>query len=75
MAYECVDRHVAEGYGDKVALQYYGEDEEFALTYRELKVKSNLWATVLKMQGVKKGDFVFVFLPKHPDCCECVECI
>lgn len=68
MAYECADRHVAEGFGDKVAIQYFGEDEAYTLTYRELKEKSDLWATVLKKRGVKKGDFVFVFLPKHPDC-------
>ena len=68
MAYECVDRHVVDGFGEKVALRYFGEDEEYTLTYRELKEKSDLWATVLKNQGVKKGDFVFIFLEKHPDC-------
>ena len=57
MAYECVDRHVVEGFGEKVALHYFGENEEYTLTYRELKEKSDLWATVLKKQGVKKGDF------------------
>ena len=39
MAYECVDRHVVDGYGDKVALHYFGENEEHTLTYRELKEK------------------------------------
>ncbi|MCZ2256891.1 acetate--CoA ligase [Sporosarcina sp. G11-34] len=68
MAYECVDRHVDEGFGEQVALHYIGENEEFKLTYSELKEKTDHWATVLKKHGVKKGDFVFVFLPKHPDC-------
>ncbi|MGK7377623.1 acetate--CoA ligase [Planococcus sp. 1R117A] len=68
MAYECVDRHVEAGFGEKTALHYIGEQEEYKLTYRDLKEKSDLWATVLKKRGVKKGDFVFVFLPKHPDC-------
>lgn len=68
MAYESVDRHVANGFGEKIALHYIGEDEEYTLTYGELKEKSDLWATVLKNKGVKKGDFVFVFLEKHPDC-------
>ncbi len=68
MAYECVDRHVAAGFGEKIALHYFGNDEEYTLTYRELKEKSDLWATVLKNKGVKKGDFVFVFLERHPDC-------
>ncbi|MCG7344962.1 acetate--CoA ligase [Sporosarcina sp. ACRSL] len=68
MAYECVDRHVVDGYGEKVALHYFGENEEYTITYRELKEKTDRWATVLKKKGVKKGDFVFIFLPKHPDC-------
>ena len=68
MAHECADRHVDEGFGEKVALHYIGESEEYKLTYSELKEKSDQWATVLKKHGVKKGDFVFVFLPKHPDC-------
>lgn len=68
MAYESVDDHVANGFGEKIALHYIGEEAEYTLTYRELKEKSDLWATVLKNKGVKKGDFVFVFLEKHPDC-------
>ncbi|MCZ2257875.1 acetate--CoA ligase [Sporosarcina sp. G11-34] len=68
MAYECVDRHVAAGFGEQIALHYIGENEEYKLTYSELKKRSDQWATVLKKHGVKKGDFVFVFLPKHPDC-------
>ena len=68
MAYESVDRHVADGFGEKIALHYVGEEAKYILTYRELKEKSDLWATVLKNKGVKKGDFVFVFLEKHPDC-------
>ncbi len=55
MAFECVDRHVVEGFGEKVALHYFGEHEEYTVTYRELKEKSDLWATVLKKKGVKKG--------------------
>ena len=56
------------GFGEQIALHYIGENEEYKLTYSELKERSDQWATVLKKHGVKKGDFVFVFLPKHPDC-------
>ncbi|MCR2822145.1 acetate--CoA ligase [Lederbergia panacisoli] len=68
MAFECVDRHVAAGFGEKVALHYISENSESTLTYRELKEATDRWATILKKHGVKKGDFLFVFLPKHPEC-------
>jgi acetyl-CoA synthetase len=68
MAYECVDRHVEEGRGEKVALHYLDDSQEFKITYQELKETTDKWAAVLSEHGVKKGDFVFVFLPKHPDC-------
>ncbi|WP_226536621.1 acetate--CoA ligase [Fictibacillus halophilus] len=68
MAYECVDRQVEEGRGEKTALHYLDDSLEFKITYEELKDTTNKWAAVLSKHGVKKGDFVFVFLPKHPDC-------
>ncbi|MCJ8008998.1 acetate--CoA ligase [Lederbergia wuyishanensis] len=68
MAYECIDRHVEEGSGEKTALYYIDENSEQTITYRELKEATDRWATVLKKNGVKKGDFLFVFLPKHPEC-------
>lgn len=66
MAYECVDRHVAEGYGEKIALHSINEDEEQIFTFKDIKEKSDHLATVLKNHGVKKGDIVFIFLPKNP---------
>ncbi|MFG6496515.1 acetate--CoA ligase [Fictibacillus sp. UD] len=68
MAYECVDRHVEEGRGEKTALHYIDDSEEYRISYEELKESTDEWAAVLKKHGVKKGDFVFVFLPKHPHC-------
>ncbi|KZE68840.1 acetyl-CoA synthetase [Fictibacillus phosphorivorans] len=68
MAYECVDRHVEEGRGEKTALHYIDDSEEYRISFNELKETTNQWAAVLKKHGVKKGDFVFVFLPKHPHC-------
>ncbi|MRX73088.1 acetate--CoA ligase [Bacillus lacus] len=68
MAHECIDRHVAEGHGNKIAFHYINGDEEAFFTYKEVKEKTDHYASILKHHGVKKGDFVFVFLPKHPDC-------
>lgn len=68
MAHECIDRHVEDGYGNKVALHYINGTEEEKFTFSELKEKTDHLATVLKKEGVQKGDIVFIFLPKNPDC-------
>ncbi|UOR13988.1 acetate--CoA ligase [Halobacillus amylolyticus] len=68
MTYESVDRHVLNGKGEKTALHYISETENWSLTYRELQQEVSRWSNVLTASGVKKGDFVFVFLPKHPHC-------
>ncbi len=68
MAYECIDRHVAEGYGDKIALHYVNGDEEQVFTFKDIQEKTDHLAAVLKKYGVKKGDIVFIFLPKGPEC-------
>ena len=68
MAHECIDRHVADGYGDKIALHYLNEKEEIQFTFSQLKEKTDHLATILKNNGVKKGDIVFIFFPKNPDC-------
>ncbi|MCM3181193.1 acetate--CoA ligase [Cytobacillus horneckiae] len=68
MAYECVDKHVEDGYGEKTGLHYVDGIAEQKYSFKEIKDKTDHIATVLKANGVKKGDFVFIFLPKHPDC-------
>lgn len=68
MAYECVDRHVEEGRGEKTALHYIDDSQEIKMNYRELKETTDQWAAVFKKHGVKSGDFIFVFLPKHHHC-------
>lgn len=67
-AYEAIDKHVEEGHGDKIALHYVNGDERQTYTFKEVKEKTDLYARVLINQGVKKGDRVFVFLPKTPEC-------
>ncbi|MBU8880130.1 acetate--CoA ligase [Bacillus sp. FJAT-29790] len=68
MAYECIDKHVDDGFGEKTAIHYIDGDEEIKLSFLDVKEKTDHLATVLKTHGVSKGDFVFIFLPKHPDC-------
>ena len=67
MAYEAIDKHVDEGYGDKIALHYKLEDNIQSFTFKEMKEKSNQAANVLKNAGVKKGDRVFIFMARSPE--------
>ena len=47
MAYECIDRHVDNGKGDKIALNYRDEKRKEQYSFKELKVLSNKAANVL----------------------------
>ncbi|WP_226036010.1 acetate--CoA ligase [Aquibacillus saliphilus] len=67
-AYETIDRHVDEGYGDKIALHYVNDQEYQSLTFKEVKDKTDHYAKILLNHGVTKGDRVFIFLPKTPEC-------
>lgn len=68
MAYECIDRHVDEGKGDKIALNYKDDVRKESYTFNELKQKSNQAANVLKtIAHVQKGDRVFIFMPRTPE--------
>lgn len=68
IAYETIDRHVDDGYGKKTALHYVNGDERVSYTFQEVKEKTDHYARILKRNGVKKSDRVFVFLPKTPEC-------
>lgn len=67
-AYEAIDRHVEEGFGDKIAIHYISDDQTQSYTYKELQEKVNHYARVLRKYNVQKGDRVFVFLPKSVEC-------
>jgi acetyl-CoA synthetase len=64
VAVNCVDRHVAAGRGDKVALFFEGEPgDRRAVTYAELQREVARAANALTSLGVGKGDRVVVYLP------------
>ena len=68
MAYECIDRHVDNGKGDKIALNYRDEKRKEQYSFNELKVLSNKVANVLvDKANVQKGDRVFIFMPRTPE--------
>ncbi|MFN8179609.1 MAG: acetate--CoA ligase [bacterium] len=64
----CVDRHVAAGRGEKLALVH--ENHEGALrtfTYRDLQRLSNGWAKFLAGHGIRPLDRVCLFLDRIPE--------
>jgi len=67
--YNCVDRHVIEGYGDKNALIWEGNNpnESQTYTYNQLLEKVQLAANALKDLGVKKGDRVCIYMQMIPE--------
>ncbi|HEX2069521.1 MAG TPA: AMP-binding protein, partial [Actinomycetota bacterium] len=67
-SYNCLDRHVESGGGDKVAFYWEGEPgEERTVTYRELFEEVCRFANGLKSLGVKKGDRVAIYLGMIPE--------
>ena len=67
-SYNCLDRHVEAGGGDKVAYYWEGEPgEERAITYRELLDEVSRFANALKELGVQRGDRVAIYLGMVPE--------
>ena len=68
VAYNCVDRHVEAGNGDRVAIHFVGEPgDERDFTYAQLKDEVCKAANVLTDLGVEKGDVVSIYLPMIPE--------
>ena len=68
VAYNCVDRHVEAGNGDRVAFHWRGEEgEERDITYADLHRDVQKFANALKDRGVEAGDVVGIFLPMIPE--------
>ena len=73
ICYNCVDRQVKEGLGDKTAIVWEGEPIENdqpeirKLTYKDLLREVSKFANVLKNLGVKKGEVVTIYMPMVPE--------
>src|SRR3954467_4604392 len=68
VSYNCLDRHVEAGRGDKVAYHWEGEpDDTRTITYADLLDEVGRFANVLKSLGVQKGDRVAIYLPMIPE--------
>ncbi len=69
VSYNCLDRHIKAGKGNKAALIWQGEplEESRVFTYQQLHYHVCKFANVLKKHGVKKGDRVSIYLPMIPE--------
>ncbi len=74
VSYNCLDRHVDAGRGDKVAILWEGEaidgsgkPEVRKITYRQLREDVARFANGLKKIGAKKGDRITIYMPMVPE--------
>ena len=65
----CIDRHLKHN-ADKVAIIWEPDnpkEEAQKITYKQLSSRVSEMANILKKHGVKKGDFVTIYLPMIPE--------
>ncbi|MDQ1375095.1 MAG: acetyl-CoA synthetase, partial [Actinomycetota bacterium] len=68
VSYNCLDRHVAAGRGDRVAFHWEGEPGDTrTITYAQLLDEVQRFANVLKGLGVQRGDRVAIYMPMVPE--------
>jgi acetyl-CoA synthetase len=68
IAYNCVDRHVEAGLGDRVAIHWVGEPGDTRdITYADLLTSVSQAANTLTDLGVNAGDRVAIYLPMIPE--------
>ncbi|PWL20780.1 MAG: acetate--CoA ligase [Candidatus Aquiluna sp. XM-24bin5] len=68
VSYNCLDRHVLAGNGDRVAIHFEGEPGDTStFTYSELLSEVKRAANVLTDLGIKSGDRVAIYMPLIPE--------
>ena len=68
VSYNCLDRHVEAGLGERVAFHWRGEEgEERDVTYAALHADVQRFANALKDRGIGAGDVVGIYLPMIPE--------
>jgi acetyl-CoA synthetase len=67
-SYNCLDRNVEKGLGDKTAIIFESDGGEVAkITYSQLLAKTCQFANALKSLGVEKGDRVVIYISMSID--------
>jgi acetyl-CoA synthetase len=69
VSYNCLDRHVENGFGDHVALIWEGNNpkEDKKYTYSELLEDVSRFANVLRNNGIQKGDRICIYMQMIPE--------
>jgi acetyl-CoA synthetase len=68
ISYNCLDRHVEAGRGDRIAFHWLGEDgTQRDISYAELLADVERFANALRDLGIRKGDVVGIYLPMIPE--------
>ena len=68
VSYNCVDRHVEAGLGERVALHWEGEPGDTrTITYAALLDQVQRFANVLRGLGVEQGDRICIYMPMIPE--------
>ena len=68
-SYNCIDRHIKNGLGDKTALIWQSNDVNITknVTYNELLVHVSQFANALKKANIQKGDRVCIYMQMIPE--------
>ena len=68
-SYNCIDRHVENGFGNKIAIKWEGNNPENnkEYSYKELLSEVSKFSNGLKSLGVKKGDRVCIYMQMIPE--------
>jgi acetyl-CoA synthetase len=69
IAHEALDKHIAAGAGDRVAIRFLPKDVEAVvdISYRALNERANRFANALRTLGVERGERVFCLSRRIPD--------
>ncbi len=68
VSYNCLDRHVEAGRGDRIAFYWEGEPgDTLTITYADLLIEVSKFANVLKRLGLGAGDRVAIYMPMIPE--------
>jgi acetyl-CoA synthetase len=68
ISYNCLDRHVEAGNGDRIAIHFEGEPGDTrTITYAQLTDEVKRAANVLTKLGIKAGDRVAIYMPMIPE--------
>ena len=68
LAFNCIDRHLPNR-SDQVAIKYISTEADIQkdITFDQLNIEVNTFASILKNFGIKKGDRVLIYMPMIPE--------